>query len=118
MTDRVELQRLVEAATPGPWLAVVGTGAKRRVQQTAMVGVADMRGQGAAGCLAVLAGLNKHRADDAEFIAAARAAVPELLDVIARLEALCECYPECGCGGDRASVPVSEIRAAIKGGTG
>lgn len=59
-----------EAATPGPWLAIVGSGPKRRVQQTALVGVADLRGHGEKGCLAVFAGLNKRRADDAEHMAA------------------------------------------------
>ena len=81
------LRSLAEAATPGPWLAAVGTGPKRRKQQYAVLGVESLRGQGEKGALAVFAGLNDRRADDAEFCAAARTAVPALLDALARAEA-------------------------------
>jgi hypothetical protein len=83
--ERAALRALAEAATPGPWLAVTGSGPKRRKQQYAVIGKADLRGQGAAGAIAVFAGLNEHRADDADFCVAARTAVPALLDEIERL---------------------------------
>jgi hypothetical protein len=78
--DLAELRRLEAAATPGPWAAAVGSGSKRRKQQIALIGRADMRGQGEAGCIAVLAGVPAtHRADDAELCAALRNAAPSLL---------------------------------------
>ena len=74
------LRRLHAAATPAPWVAVTGKGPKRRTQQVALIGKADMLGQGEKGCLAVLAGIPAtKRADDADLIVAMRNALPELL---------------------------------------
>ncbi len=64
-----EDETMAQAASQGEWIAVTGSGPKRRRQQTAMIGLADMRGQGEAGCLAVFAGLNPNRADDADHAA-------------------------------------------------
>lgn len=84
-----QIRERAEAASPGEWTAVVAKGPKRRKQQYAMVGLADMRGQGEAGCLAVFAGLNEHRADDAEHVASwqpiVALAFADLLDAQAKL---------------------------------
>jgi hypothetical protein len=76
------------AATPGPWLAATGSGPKRRKQQVALLGVESLRGQGEKGCLAVFAGLNEHRADDAEHAASwhpsVAPAVADWLDDVAQ----------------------------------
>jgi len=81
------MRKRAEAATPGPWWGGGGKGPVRRKQQVALVGVANMRGQGEKGCIAVLAGLNGHRADDAEHIAswhpAVALAVAELFENLA-----------------------------------
>ena len=64
-----EDEAAARAATPGPWLAATPSGPKRRKQQYSVLGVESLRGQGEKGALAVFAGLNQHRADDAEHAA-------------------------------------------------
>lgn len=101
-----DMRALAQAATPGPWWAAVGQGPKRRNQQVALVGRADMRGQGEKGCIAVLAGPNGRRADDAEHMAAwypaVALAVADLLDLVATRH-----QPE-----DRGSVKTPEVWCA------
>jgi len=88
--DLDAIKARADAATPGPWVAAVGSGPKRRQQQVASLGVASMRGQGEAGCIAVFARVavgGGRRADDAEFCAAARTDVPALVAEVRRLRA-------------------------------
>lgn len=104
------MRELAQAATPGPWWAAVGKGPKRRNQQVALVGRADMRGQGEAGCIAVLAGLNGRRADDAEHIASWSPAVAlAVADVLEHEAAIEEQY------GATASTLAVAIAAAFLG---
>lgn len=80
----IEARRAVlSAGTPGLWLSVTGQGPKRRRQQHALVGQADMRGQGAPGCIAVFAAIDGRKADDADLTAAAVNDYGALLDIAA-----------------------------------
>lgn len=78
--DRDRLRKLADNATPGPW------DSDRDVSDGQMV-VFESRGED--GGPIVCAGDDLEKAD-AEFIAAARTAVPELLDALTRSEAQSE----------------------------
>lgn len=114
MSDVEFLRALEAAATPAPWEAVTASGPKRRKQQVAMVGRTDMRGQGEKGCLAVLAGLNTHRADDADLIAAARNALPDLLDRLERAVAERDVQYRCAQDLAAALARVEALRPTAK----
>jgi len=113
--DRAELRRLADAATPGPWEAVVLGSEGYEVRAPALpwkAGAKVTRRPRVARC-----GYEEWAVDraNAEYVAAVDPAVVlELLGVIDQLEALCECFPECMCGGDRAAVQTSRIRAVLR----
>ena len=77
--DRDRLRRLADAATPGPW-----ENTRNGVQQSlaAATKVGDYKYEGVG-----IVPEEYVRQDDAEFIAAAREAVPALLDALTRAEA-------------------------------
>lgn len=87
-----EDEEAARAATAGPWLAATPSGPKRRKQQYSVLGVESLRGQGEKGALAVFAGLNQHRADDAEH--AARHDPARMLAQCTALRAVVESYVE------------------------
>ena len=77
--DRNRLRKLADAATPGPW-----ENTRNGVQQSlaAATKVGDYKYEGVG-----IVPEEYVRQDDAEFIAAAREAVPALLDALTRAEA-------------------------------
>ena len=92
MIDTAELRRLCAEATPGPWLYCP---LPHDDWGTVRVSVGDMMPFVAIGRSGgVAADLDQHRRDgtdpygaNARFIAAARAALPQLLDEVERLKA-------------------------------